>query len=215
MNEKLKAIHEYLCLKGFLEDDLFECDQSSVYLAMEIMEYAHRNQKRVNGENYALHPSRVLQNYRNFIGLNPDKIFTIDVDLLYKNGIPFDGVQEVCILHDVIEDTEFSIKDLKQIYDDCGFKKHFELYLEDALKRITHDEAMDYEEYIKIVLQNPISAIVKMMDLQDNLRVIDLLDFNERNYKRAQEYLGWIYVINNAYHFLEKGQKYREEYKRK
>ena len=93
-----------------------------------------------------------------------------------------------------------------------NIEKYFDLYIEDALRKITHDKSMDYGEYIKICLKNPISAIVKMMDLQDNLRVIDLIDLNEDKYNRSQKYLSWILVINDKYHFLENANKYRKEY---
>ena len=212
MNEKLKKIHDYLLERGMKEKELLKSDTSSVYLAMEIMEYAHRNQKRENGEDYAEHPSRVLENYRNLVGIKPHEYFDIDKDMMYHHSIPYDGVQEVCLLHDVIEDTDFTINDLKEIYVDCGFDKYFSIYIEDALKRITHDKSMDYGEYIKICLKNPISAIVKMMDLQDNLRVIDLIKFDEDKYNRAQGYLFWILIINDAYHFLENVHEYREEF---
>lgn len=212
MNDKLKKIHSYLIRRGYKEDELVKADTSSVYLAMEIMEYAHRNQKRENGEDYANHPSRVLFGYQSLVGIDPDGYFDIDVDLMYQYGIPYSGVQEVCLLHDVIEDTEFTIDDIKEIYVDRGFKRYFEIYIENALKRITHDKSVDYDEYIKICLKNPISAIVKMMDLQDNLRVIDLIELNEDNYHRSQRYLSWIFVINNMYHFMENAHKYREEF---
>ena len=64
MNENLKKIHKYLMERGVEEKQLLESDTSSVYLAMEIMEYAHRNQKRENGEDYANHPARCLETYR-------------------------------------------------------------------------------------------------------------------------------------------------------
>ena len=176
------------------------------------MEYAHRNQKRENGEDYAEHPSRVLENYRKLVGIKPNDYFCIDEDMMAHNLIPYDGVQEVCLLHDVIEDTDFTIEELREIYIECGFEKYFDLYIEDALRKITHDKSMDYEEYIKICLKNPISAIVKMMDLQDNLRVIDLIDLNEEKYNRAKGYLSWILMINDKYQFLENANKYRKEY---
>ena len=212
MNDKLKKIHDYLIEKGVKEEELLKSDTSSVYLAMEIMEYAHRNQKRENGEDYAEHPSRVLENYRNLVGIKPHDFFDIDKDMMIHHGIPYDGVQEVCLLHDVVEDTEFTIDDLKEIYAACGFERYFDLYIEDALKKITHDKTMDYGEYIKICLKNPISAMVKMMDLQDNLRVIDLIELNDDNYKRAQGYLFWVFIINDVYHFLENVHEYREEF---
>ena len=212
MNKKLIQIHEYLINKGADEETLLEWDSSSVYLSMEIMEYAHRKQKRENGEDYAEHPSRVLENYRKLVGIKPNDYFCIDEDMMAHNLIPYDGVQEVCLLHDVIEDTDFTIEELREIYIECGFEKYFDLYIEDALRKITHDKSMDYGEYIKICLKNPISAIVKMMDLQDNLRVIDLIDLNEDKYNRAKGYLSWILVINDKYHFLENANKYRKEY---
>ena len=78
MNKKLMKIHEYLIDKGADEETLLEWDSSSVYLSMEIMEYAHRNQKRENGEDYAEHPSRVLENYRKLVGIKPNDYFCID-----------------------------------------------------------------------------------------------------------------------------------------
>ena len=212
MNKKLIKIHEYLIDKGADEETLLEWDSSSVYLAMEIMEYAHRNQKRENGEDYAEHPSRVLENYRKLVGIKPNDYFCIDEDMMAHNLIPYDGVQEVCLLHDVIEDTDFTIEELREIYIECGFEQYFDLYIEDALRKITHDKSIDYGEYIKICLKNPISAIVKMMDLQDNLRVIDLIDLNEDKYNRAKGYLSWILIINDKYHFLENANKYRKEF---
>ena len=213
MNEKLKEIHEYLIGKGVDEKKLLWSDTSSVYLAMEIMEYAHRNQKRENGEDYANHPARSLVNYRELIGIGPDGDGEMDKDLLYRYRVPFDGVQEVCLLHDVVEDTEFTIDDARDIYVDCGFEKYFDMYIKDALERVTHNKEVDYGDYIKICLGNPISAIVKMMDLQDNLNILGLIDFTDDKYHRAQGYLFWIFIINDAYHFLENIQSYKKALK--
>ena len=212
MNKNLQKIHEYLLKKGVDEEALATYDSSSVYLAMEIMEYAHRNQKRENGEEYALHPSRVLENYRNLVGITPNDYFCIDEDLMSKYQIPYDGVQEVCLLHDVIEDTEFSLEDVKDIYVECGLGNHFDIYIKSPLEYITHDKSMNYDDYIKICLKSPISAIVKMMDLQDNLRVIDLIKLNQTNFNRSHNYLSYIYVINGTYHFLENVAKYRKDF---
>lgn len=212
MNENLKKIHDYLINLGATEEMLKEYDKSSVYLAQEIAEYAHRNQKRENGEEYVNHPMRVLQNYRNLVGIDPDDYFCIDEDLMFKNNVPFNGVQEVCVLHDVVEDTEFTLEDVEKIYEDCGLGIHFKTYIKDALNRITHIKSVCYEDYINICLENPISSIVKMLDLQDNLKIIDLVSFDEENYHRAQRYLSYIYVLNGVHHFLENIQKYRREF---
>ena len=212
MNENLKKIHEYLIETGSEEKDLLYMDKHSVQLAMEICEYAHRNQKRENGEDYANHPARILQSYRDLVGIIPGDPFCIDVDMMYRNNIPFDGVQEVCLLHDVVEDTEFTLEDVRNIYVDCGFERYFDMYINNALKYITHDKSMDYESYIKICLKNPISALVKLLDLQDNLRIIDLVELNPENYDRNMRYLTYLYWINGEYHFIENIQKYKEDF---
>ena len=211
MNENLKKIHEYLIEMGLEEKELLYMDQHSVKLAMEICEYAHRNQKRENGEDYANHPARILQSYRDLVGIIEGDPFCIDVDLLYHYNVPFDGVQEVCLLHDVIEDTEFTLEDVRNIYVDCGFESFFDMYINSALQYITHDKSMEYEPYIEICLKNPISALVKMLDLQDNLRIIDLVELNHKNYDRSMRYVTYLYWIDSKYHFLENIQKYRED----
>lgn len=213
MNENLKKIHEYLMERGADEKQLLESDTRSVYLAMEIMEYAHRNQKRENGEDYANHPARVLETYRELVGIKPDEFFCIDKDLMYEHNVPFDGVQEVCLLHDVIEDTEFTIDDVRDIYVECGFENYFDYFIKNALECITHDKSVDYEDYIKICLKNPIAALVKMIDMQDNLRILDLIEYNKERYHRAQGYLFWTFIINEEYHFVENIEKYRKAFK--
>ena len=213
MNENLKKIHEYLMERGVEEKQLLESDTSSVYLAMEIMEYAHRNQKRENGEDYANHPARILETYREMVGIKPHDFFCMDKDLMYKHNVPYDGVQEVCLLHDVIEDTEFTIDDVRDIYVECGFERYFDIYIKNALECITHDKTIDYGDYIKICLKNPIAALVKMIDMQDNLRILDLVKYDEERYRRAQGYLFWTFIINEAYHFVENVEEYRKAFK--
>ena len=209
---RLKEIHDYLVSIGKKEEDLEQLDKFSVYLSMEIMEYAHRNQKRENGEDYANHPSRCLQNYRDLVGIIPDDYFCIDKDMMYENGVPYDGVQEVCLLHDVIEDSDFSLDETEKIFKECELGDFFKLYIKEPLKLITHDKRMDYFSYIKVCMENPISALCKMMDLQDNTYILSLTTFDEKNYKRAQDYLMYMYLINLKYRFIENIKKYREEF---
>ncbi len=213
MNKNLEKIREYLIKMGVDEKTINNGMTSSVYLAMEIMEYAHRNQKRENGEDYANHPARCLTTYRELISIGPDGDRVMDKDIMIKNRVPFDGVQEVCLLHDVVEDTELTLNDVRDIYVECGFENYFDMYIKDALERITHDKAVDYGEYIKICLKNPISALVKMIDMEDNLRILDLVKYDEERYHRAQGYLFWTFVINEAYHFVENAEKYKKQLK--
>ena len=210
---RLKEIHDYLIERGKTIEELIELDHSSVYLSFEIMEYAHRNQKRVNGEDYANHPARCLQNYRNLVGIKDNDYNCSDKDLMHEYGVPFDGVQEVCLLHDVVEDECFTIDELEEIFNECDLGIYFKLYIKTPLIKITHNYNDDYLEYIKICMENPISAICKMMDLQDNLYVLSLIKFDEKNYERASKYLSCLYIINLKYQFIENINKYRIEFK--
>lgn len=209
---RLKEIHDYLVSIGKKEEDLKQLDKFSVYLSMEIMEYAHRNQKRENGEDYANHPSRCLQNYRDLVGIIPDDYFCIDKDMMYENGVPYDGVQEVCLLHDVVEESDFTLVEIEEIYKECELGDFFKLYIKEPLKLITHDKKMDYFTYIMVCMENPISALCKMMDLQDNIYILSLTKFDENNYKRAQDYLLYMFLINSKYQFIERVQSYKKEY---
>lgn len=212
MNENLEKIRKYLLDNGVGEEEIEEYFTHSVYLSMAIMKYAHRDQTRENGEEYANHPSRVMQSYRKLVGITPDDYFCIDEDLMIKHGIPYRGVQEVALLHDVIEDTEFTLNDVREIFVECGFEDFFDMYIKVPLDNVTHIKSMDYLEYIKICLKHPISAMVKMLDLQDNLHVLDLITFDKSNYERSQRYLSYIYLINSYYHFIENNQEYLKEF---
>ena len=207
MNKNLEKIKEYLISTG-VDEDINERFKNPIKLAMDICVYAHRNQTRENGENYAYHPFRCFYMYQDMVGFSANKY---DKDLMHKHLIPYVGVMEVCLLHDVIEDTEFTIDDLEEIFSECGFKQLFNDIYKDALIRITHNKSVSYEDYIKIVMENPIASLVKMLDLQDNLRVLDLVELNEKNYRRSQDYLHYIYLINSKWEFVEHIAKYQLE----
>ena len=206
MNDNLRKIKQYLTKQGYFIRDENNMTKTSFELAMVIMYYAHKDQRRENGEIYANHPLRVLNNYRKLVNLGSQDF--LRGELMKKHGLPSEGVQEVCLLHDVVEDGCFTFDEVRQMFVDSGFMVDFDLHIGDALKRITHDKSVSYEEYMNICLENPISSIVKMMDLQDNLRVIDLVSLTNERYERASKYLKWIFVINDKYHFVEKVNEY-------
>lgn len=209
----LEKIHKYL--KETLEltdDEITAFDSGSVYIAQEIALYAHRNQYRENGEKYVTHPFNCLDSYRKLVGIIPDDYFCIDTDLMAKHDIPFDGVQEVCVLHDVLEDTEFSMEEIEEVFLGLGLNTYFQLYIKKPLELITHNESVPYKDYISLVLENPISAIVKMMDMVDNLNVLGLAELNVKKLERTKDYLDYIKIINDKYHFIEKALSYKIDF---
>ena len=64
------------------------------------------------------------------------------------------------LLHDVVEDTDYTLEDLRQM----GFP---DAVLE-ALALLTHDPDVPYMDYVKEIAKNPIAKAVKMADLRHN-----------------------------------------------
>lgn len=67
----------------------------------------------------------------------------------------------VALLHDVVEDTEYTFEDLLEM----GFAEE----AVEALKLLTHDKAVAYQDYVQNLSGNPIARKVKMADLTHNL----------------------------------------------
>ncbi len=65
----------------------------------------------------------------------------------------------VALLHDVVEDTEVTLEDLR---------KEFPTDVVEAVALLTHDKTVDYFEYVKEAKKNPIARKVKMADLDHN-----------------------------------------------
>lgn len=66
----------------------------------------------------------------------------------------------VALLHDVLEDTDYRIEELKKV----GFS---DTQLE-ALRLMTHEQEIPYYDYVKRIASNPIAKIVKLADLAHN-----------------------------------------------
>ena len=58
---------EYFKVFSLIDVSLEEYDQSPEALAFQIAAFAHRNQKRENGETYFLHPLRCYDKYEELI----------------------------------------------------------------------------------------------------------------------------------------------------
>ena len=93
----------------------------------------------------------------------------------------------VALLHDVIEDTNITINNLK----DIGFNEK----IVEALKILTHDKNDDYYTYINKISTNDIATKVKIVDLEHNMKIerlnkITLEDLERvKKYKKCQDFL--------------------------
>lgn len=211
---RIKEIEDYLMSITYSKEEIKTLVKNPILLASAITMCAHSGQKRTNGEAYYHHPQKVYESLREFIGANQDG-FNINEEWLEKHMFPLKGTQEVALLHDVAEDTSFTVSDLKAIYEECGMLDYFSKYIEEPLILITHNKEDAYDEYLEKVLSNRTSSIVKFLDLHDNLNYLSLIEFNQGELERCERYLKYAKKINDKHHFLENGHCYRDLFRKK
>lgn len=141
-----------------LKSDLSTCAK-----AKEVAHIAHFGQKDKAGQDYWFHPMRVARN--------------------------FSGKEEVVAwLHDVVEDSEFTLDDLAS----DGFPPA----VIKGVNAMSRREEETYEAFIKRVARNKIARAVKMADLKDNLNLLRLPELREEDLERIWKY-------HRAYRYLE------------
>ena len=194
-------------LREELKDNYEKYMVSSVKIAREIAMHAHKNQKRLNGAPYFLHPYRMADTFIQLVSVDGKNI---DFDAMYDLGIQPEGTIEVCLLHDVLEDTDYTIEEIGDIFEKQGYEIYYTLYIERPLLLITHDKNEPYPLYIEKVCQNPISAFVKFLDLNDNTCVLELDKLTDFEIDRMHKYALYMKRINDQYHFIEKLNGYNK-----
>ena len=105
--------------------------------ALSLATKTHEGQKDKAGEDYINHPKRVAE-----------KCQSLDEKV-------------TALLHDVIEDTDITTNDLK----DLGFPQ----YIIDSILSVTKRENEDYMDFILRSKSNIIGRNVKIQDLLDNM----------------------------------------------
>ena len=209
--EKLKDYVKRFAIENFgnTEEEIDEAFKDVTGIAYYIAKVAHYNQKRVNGVTYFAHPLSVYRKYRFLIGIEEDNFDPYE--LMGEYGIPFWGVQEVCLLHDVLEDTDVTLDEIEEMYEELGQHIYFEAYIKDPLILITHDKSEDYETYMKNVLCSSTSALVKLLDLTDNTNIFGLDKYEDEEDERMHRYIKYEKMVNDKYHFIERIAKYRKD----
>ena len=87
----------------------------------------------------------------------------------------------VALLHDICEDTEYTLEDIKK--EVCDDEKIIE-----ALALLTHDPDILYEDYIAAIKPNPIARTVKIADLMHNSDTSRLDEIDEAAVERLKRY---------------------------
>lgn len=93
----------------------------------------------------------------------------------------------VALLHDLVEDTEYTMDDL--------IKMGFDKAITDAIALMTHAENLDYMDYIRMIKENPIARTVKLADLKHNSDLTRLDTIDESALSRKEKYLKAIELL--------------------
>ena len=119
--------------------------------------------------------------------------FAAHKDQLDKSGMPYvyhpfhvaeqmetEETVAVALLHDVVEDTEYTLGDLKSM----GFPDS----VTEALALMTHDDSVPYLDYVAKLKDNPIARAVKLADLRHNSDLSRLDKVDEKALERVEKY---------------------------
>ena len=93
----------------------------------------------------------------------------------------------VALLHDLVEDTDYTIEDLI----DMGFDKS----ITDAIALMTHADNVAYMDYVRAIKDNPIAKTVKLADLKHNSDLTRLETVDEKALSRREKYLKAIAIV--------------------
>ena len=129
---------------------------SNLNKAISIAASAHDGQFQKNGLPYILHPIHVM----NSVNKLNEKI--------------------VAILHDVVEDTEVTIEQLKT--------EGFSIEITEAISLLTKTEGTEYKSYIENIKSNELAKAVKLADMKHNIDSLRLNELKDYDLKRIQKY---------------------------
>ena len=169
------------------------------WISCVIGDIAHIGQYRDNSHPYFTHPKHCANMFYDLVSIEG----WINNRVLKEHDIPC-GVVELAYLHDVVEDTELTHQDVEDIFTELGYKDFFESFIDKPLKLITHDKSESYDVYIDKVMEHPTSALVKMLDLADNMNLFGLAALGDKELERVKRYASYFKKINDRYHYLEK-----------
>ena len=125
-------------------------------LALKLCFAAHKEQTDKSGIPYVFHPFHLAEQMQS------------------------EETTIAALLHDVVEDTEYTLQDLAAM--------GFDPVVIDALALLTHDDATPYMDYVRAIKENPIARAVKIADLKHNSDLSRLDAVDEKALQRAEKY---------------------------
>ena len=150
-HKKIRAEFDSLMIK--LNPKLSGDDLTHLKRAYEMAVHGHRFQRRKSGEPYILHPIEVARIAFEEMGLGPTAI--------------------ICaILHDVVEDTEYTLEDITKGFNPKVVKIVDGLTKLDGLYNVESLQAENFKKVLSTLVEDVRVILIKMCDRIHNLRTI-------------------------------------------
>lgn len=156
--ENKELTRQYKKLLRISYQTLSKEDKKMIRKAFEIALDAHKDQRRKSGEAYIFHPMAVAQIVAKEIGLDATSI-------------------AAALLHDVVEDTSYTLADLEQLFGETVAR------IVDGLTKISNlkkdrDVSQQAENFRKMLLtlnDDPRVIIIKIADRLHNMQTMDAM----------------------------------------
>ena len=134
--------------------------------AMKLCFEAHKGQVDKTGVPYVFHPFHVAEQMT-------DEATTV-----------------VALLHDVVEDTEYTLEDIAAL----GFGQD----IVGAVALMTHEDDVPYLDYVARLKSNPLARVVKLADLAHNSDLSRLGKVDDKTRRRLEKYKKAIALLESG-----------------
>ena len=151
--EKKLIQSAYRQLLKSVKTEMDATDRKNIRQAYELAVQAHSQQRRKSGEPYILHPIEVARICAQEIGLGPTAIVS-------------------ALLHDVVEDTDVSLEDIKKQFGERIGMIVDGLTKLDGLYNVASPQAENFKKVLKTLLADVRVVLIKMADRLHNMRTL-------------------------------------------
>jgi (p)ppGpp synthase/HD superfamily hydrolase len=135
---------------------------NNIYDAIDFATEAHKGQVDKAGQLYIEHCKRVAEN-------------------IVKMGYYSVVLQIIAYLHDILEDTKYTVLDLQSL--ECDEESI------SILQLLQHKNGQSYHTYIDDIAKDRTATIVKIADLEDNMDIRRLEQLDIADLQRLNKYL--------------------------
>ena len=153
--EKKEILNRYKSLLRTCADKTDKVDKKNIRKAFDIAVEAHKEMRRQSGEPYIYHPLAVAHIAAKEIGLGATSI--------------------ICaLLHDVVEDTDYSLKDIEKIFG----KKVAQIIdgltkIQDVFDKNVSMQAENFRKMLLTLSDDVRVILIKLADRLHNMRTLD------------------------------------------